>query len=172
MRSLTGPHDIAVATALQKAEIVERSRLAATPADVWERVSSREGIQAELRPIAAIAFPEGWAGLDATCINDERPLFRCRLLLFGVIPVDLHDFGFPMIEPGHGFVERSSSLMHRTWVHERALSPAQGGTELTDRVYYQCRVPPLGPLMQPILRAVFRHRHRQLRRFFNRPRLG
>jgi ligand-binding SRPBCC domain-containing protein len=163
---LTGPSDIAVATALHKARVVQRSRLAATPSAVWERISSADGINAELKPIAAIAFPDGWEGLNADCVTGNERLFRCRLLLFGAIPIDLHDFRFLIVEPGHGFVERSSSLLHREWIHERVLSPARGGTDLTDRVYYQCRVPALGMLLRPIFRAIFRHRHRQLRRFF------
>jgi hypothetical protein len=118
------PGDVgAVRDALRAAPVVERSRIAAAPVVVWERVATRQGINDELMPLLAMT-------------------------------------------PGQGFLECSSSLLHREWIHERRLAAVPGGTEITDRVHYQCRLPGLGLVLRPVIRFVFRHRHRRLLRRF------
>jgi hypothetical protein len=95
------------------------------------------------------------------------PLGRSWLLLFGVLPVDYDEIGLERIEPGRGFLERSTMLSQRLWEHERTIEPAgTGAATLVDRVAWEPRLPLPGRLLRPLIAAVFRHRHKQLRRHF------
>ena len=151
---------------LQHAQIVERSHLAAAPTVVWERIASMPGVNAELMPAAYMTFPRGRDRLDRRDIVPGQPLFRSVLLLFCVLPIDIHTLALVSLSRDRGFLESSSSLLHRRWVHERTLEPERGGTTLPDRVYFDCRVAALGAALAPVLRAIFRHRHARLRQHF------
>ncbi len=138
---------------------VERtSRLAAPPDAVWARVSTLAGVNAELAPLVRMRAPAG------TRVEDliDRDL-ACPLLLLGVLPIDLHRLHLEHVDPPHGFRERSTTLLHRAWHHDRTLRPdGAGGTLLTDRVAYAPRV----PVPRALVAAVFAHRHRRLARTF------
>jgi ligand-binding SRPBCC domain-containing protein len=157
------PDDVTgIREALRSAAIVQRSRVAMSPAVVWEHVATKQGINAELMPLVAMTFPAEWERLNVEDVTAGLTGFRSVLLLFGVLPIDLHRFAFLSVTPGDGFVEASSSLLHRSWIHERRLVAVPGGTEVTDRVDYRCRLPGLGPMLRPVVRLIFRHRHRRL----------
>ena len=58
-------------------------------------------------------------------------------------------------------------LSQRAWEHERTIEPQDDGACLvTDRVAWEPRLPFPGAVLRPIFRAVFRHRHRRLRKHF------
>jgi ligand-binding SRPBCC domain-containing protein len=76
----------AVLDALRAAPIMERSRVAAPPAVVWEHFATKEGINAELMPLLAMTFPAEWERLDVKDVTAGLSLFRSVLLLFGVLP--------------------------------------------------------------------------------------
>jgi ligand-binding SRPBCC domain-containing protein len=154
----------AALAALRTAQITQSSRLAAPPDQVWERISTKEGINAELLPLVRMGFPRDWTRLETK--DAGAPPVRSILLLLGFLPVDVHDFGLLSVTRGRGFLERSSSLLMREWIHQRQLQPVPGGTEITDRVFYRCRLSALGLAYGPLLRFVFRHRHWVLRRYF------
>jgi ligand-binding SRPBCC domain-containing protein len=124
------------------------------------------GVNAELMPVVRMTYPRWYERLDRNPLVPGRQLFRSVLMLFGVLPVDVHAITLVSLTPGRGFLESSSSLLHRHWIHERALEPGSAGTKLSDRVYFECRVPGLDAALTPVVRAVFRHRHAQLRRRF------
>jgi hypothetical protein len=142
---------------LNQAQIVESSLLAAAPAEVWESIVSMPDVNAELMPVVPMTYPLGYEGLDRVPLVPGRRLFRSMLLLFGVLPVDVHAIALASLNPGRGFLESSSSLLHRRWIHERVLKPDSGGPSLSDRLYFECRVPGLGMSLTPVVRAVFRH---------------
>ena len=145
------------------------SRLDADPAAVWERVMSAEGINAEMAPLFRMTVPRGLEDLDLAGL-EPGPLGRSWLLLFGLVPVDYDDLGLERIEPGRGFLERSTMLSQRLWEHERTIEPrAGGGCTVTDRVAWEPRLPLPGRLLRPLFGAFFRHRHRRLLRHFERP---
>jgi len=141
------------------------STLAAEPAAVWERAMSAEGINAELGPLLRMTVPRGLDSLDLRRLQPE-PLGRSWLLLFGLIPIDYDEIGLERIEPGRGFLERSSMLSQRLWEHERTIEAAGEGSVICDRLAWELRLPLPGRLLRPLIAAVFRHRHRQLRRHF------
>ncbi len=84
----------------------------------------------------------------------------------GILPVDYDDVTFVEVEPGRRFLERSTLLTQRVWEHERTIEPVPGGSRLTDRVRFEPRIQALAPLYAPVFQAVFRLRHRNLRRLF------
>jgi len=141
------------------------SKLAAAPAAVWERAMSAEGINAELGPVLRMTVPRGLESLDLHGL-EPGPLGRSWLLLFGLIPVDYDEIGLERIEPGRGFLERSTMLSQRLWEHERTIAAEGEGTTISDRLAWEPRLPLPGRLLRPLIAAVFRHRHRQLQRHF------
>jgi hypothetical protein len=126
---------------------------------------SAEGINDELGPLLRMTVPRGVESLDLHAL-EPGPLGRSWLLLFGLLPVDYDDIGLVRIEPGRGFLERSTMLSQRLWEHERTIEPGGEGTTIVDRIAWEPRLPLPGRLLRPLFGAVFRHRHRQLQRHF------
>ena len=147
-------------------EVVTATELSTSPDTVWARVASLEGINHELGPWMRMTAPRG-AELSPATVPLGRRWFRSWILLFGVVPFDYDHLCIERIEPGSGFLERSTMLSARTWEHERTLRPLEdGGTLLTDRVAFVPRLPGTARGHRAIVAAIFRHRHRQLERFF------
>lgn len=138
----------------------------ASPEAVWERVTSFDGVNDELMPIARMTCPRELRRIDASVVPIGRPWFRSWILLFGVLPFDWDHLRIMAIEPGRGFHEDSTMLTQRRWVHRRTLDPAVGGTTVTDRIEFEPRLPLVGPALRMLFQAVFRHRHRRLAAHF------
>ena len=151
-------------------EFTVSSTLPASRAAVWARVSTMAGVNDELGPWFRMTHPPGLDRLEGVEVPLGERLFRSRVLLFGVLPVDYDDLVLVRLEPGRGFLERSRMLSQRVWEHERTLSDDGAGCVVTDRVRFEPRVPVLAGAQRALLRAIFRHRHRRLRRFFGAPR--
>jgi ligand-binding SRPBCC domain-containing protein len=148
------------------AEIRVSSRLDADPAAVWERVTTPAGVNDEMRPIMRMSVPAGVDGLDPDRIELGRPIGRSWVFLFGLVPFDYDDLTLVGIDPGRGFLERSTMLSQRLWEHERTLEPAGSGCLISDRVRWEPRLGLPGGLLRPLIGFIFRHRHRRLRRRF------
>jgi len=144
--------------------IEQRSELAAPAARVWAHATSLDGINAELSPYLKMTAPPGLTGLDENQVVLGQPIGRSRLLLFGFLPIDRMDITVIELEPGRRFLERSPVRSQRLWQHERSVEPSGDGCVLTDRLTFEPRAG--GPVMAAFLRAVFRNRHRVLRRLF------
>jgi hypothetical protein len=140
------------------------SRLEAPAAAVWERVSTFAGVNDELMPLMRMTAPPDVRRLEPEQVVLGERICRSWVLLFGFLPFDYDDLVLVDLEPGRGFHERSTMLSMRSWEHERWIEPAgERGCTLRDRLTFTPRLPlPLGP----VVRAVFRHRHRRLRRRF------
>jgi ligand-binding SRPBCC domain-containing protein len=150
----------------QPAEFTISSLLAAPRERVWERVTTPEGVNAELMPIVRMTLPRGIERLDVASVPVGSPVGRCWLLLFGLIPFDWDDLMLERLEAPSGFHERSTMGSMRVWEHERTLEPVAGGCRVTDRVAFLPRAPFPAVWVRPIFRAVFGHRHRRLRAQF------
>ena len=135
----------------------------ASPDVVWARVSTFEGINAELQPLMRMTAPAHIRALDPSEVVLGERIFRSWVLLFGVLPIDFDDLTLVELEPGRGFLERSRMLSMRVWEHERRLQPVAGGCRIVDRLTFQPRLPGMGPLLERFIRLTFRHRHRRLR---------
>jgi ligand-binding SRPBCC domain-containing protein len=137
-----------------------------SPADVWARVSTMAGVNDELWPLLRMTHPSGRDRLEGEDVPIGRRAFRSWLLLLGVLPFDYDDIRFERIEPGRGFLEDSTMLSQRRWVHERRLEPMPGGCRVVDRVRFEPRLGVAGPVLLRVFRLVFRYRHWRLRRAF------
>jgi len=137
------------------------SPLAARIEQVWEHASSIAGINEELAPLRMSAPPPGR-------LSEDMPLgvrlFRSRVTLGGLIPIDLHDLTLVAFTPGRGFHESSSSLLQRRWIHRRTLDPYRGGCALADDLSFEPRL--VGGVAARIVARVFLRRHHALRRKF------
>ncbi len=149
------------------AEISVASRLNADSAAVWDRVTTPEGINDEMRPIMRMTVPRGVERLDPESVELGERIGRSWVLFLGLIPFDYDDLTLVSLEPGQGFVERSKMLSQRVWEHERTMEPAAGGGCLvTDRVRWEPRLGLPGRPLRPLIGWFFRHRHRRLQRHF------
>ncbi|MBI1320751.1 MAG: hypothetical protein GC168_17645 [Candidatus Hydrogenedens sp.] len=143
------------------------SDLAADGAAVWQHAGSMPGVNQELMPLVRMTYPAGAESLEGIDVPLGETLFSSVLLLGGVLPFDVHFLRLLSVESGRGFDEHSSSLMHSDWLHTRTLeSLPGGGCRVRDAVDFMPRLPFLKPLLVPVVRAVFRWRHRRLRKKF------
>lgn len=151
----------------RRGEIRVRSLLGAGSEAVWERVVTPEGINDELGPLLRMTVPRGAEDFGIEDAVPGTQIGRSWILLFGFLPFDYDEIGLERVEPGRGFLERSTMLTQRLWEHERTIEPlGEGRCALTDRVAWEPRLPLPGVLLRPLIQAVFRHRHKQLRRRF------
>jgi hypothetical protein len=150
----------------RQAEISVSSRLDASPAEIWERAITPEGINDEMRPYLRMTLPAGIDQLDPENVEIGVPIGRSWILLFGLIPFDYDDVTLSRLEPGRGFLERSKMLSQRVWEHERTIEPTAGGCTVTDRVSWQPRLGLPGAPLRPVIGWFFRHRHKRLQRHF------
>ncbi len=149
------------------AEITVSSRLDATPAQVWERVITPDGIRDEMHPYLRMTLPAGVERLDPESIELGKKIGRSWILLFGLLPFDYDDITVVRLEPERGFLERSAMLSQRVWEHERSLEPVpNGGCLITDRVSWQPRFGLPGRPLRPVITWFFGHRHKRLQRRF------
>jgi ligand-binding SRPBCC domain-containing protein len=156
-----------MSTHSRSAEITVSSHLSATPARVWDRVITPDGIRDEMHPYLRMTLPPGVERLDPESIELGKKIGRSWILLFGLLPFDYDDITVVSLEPERGFLERSQMLSQRVWEHERTIEPnAEGDCTITDRVSWQPRLGlPASPL-RPVIGWFFRHRHKRLQRHF------
>jgi ligand-binding SRPBCC domain-containing protein len=147
--------------------ILLSSELKADAAEVWRHASVMPGVNYELMPLVRMTYPHNAGSLDGSQFSLGETAFTSTLMLGGVLPFDLHYLRLVSVEPGRGFHEHSSSLMHTEWMHKRTIEPLPGGgCRVTDEVDFAPRAGFLKPLLRPVIAAVFRSRHRRLRQHF------
>jgi hypothetical protein len=130
-------------------------------------VITPEGINDEMRPYLRMTIPRGVERLDPESVRLGERIGRSWILLLGVVPFDYDDLTLVRLDPGRGFLERSTMLSQRAWEHERTLEPVDGGGCLiTDRVRWEPRLGVPGVPLRPLIGWFFGHRHRRLRRRF------
>ncbi|HET9196813.1 MAG TPA: hypothetical protein VFN92_00985 [Solirubrobacterales bacterium] len=147
----------------RRAEIAVSSELEADRERVWARAIDPAGINDELRPLMRMTVPKGAKdfGLD---VPAPGRIGRSWVFLFGLIPFDYDDLNIVRLDPGRGFLERSSMLSMRLWEHERTLEPLDGNRcRIADRVAWEPRLPLPAAWLRPLIQAIFNHRHRRLR---------
>jgi hypothetical protein len=152
----------------RRAEISVSSELEAAAEQVWARALDPAGINDELRPLLRMTVPRAAEDFG---LDDPEPghIGRSWILLLGFLPLDYDDITVVWVEPGRGFIERSTMLSMRLWEHERTLVPlSEDRCQITDRVAWELRLPLPGALLRPLIHAIFRHRHRRLRRAIER----
>lgn len=139
-----------------------QSELNSGPTRLAAELLSLNGVNYELMPLVKMTAPRAWRQRPVPEWPASDYLFSSVILLFGIIPVDLHRFGLLNTDK-QGFSEVSTSLVMQTWRHERIIEKTGGGARVTDRVEFQPRLALLAAVLRPIYRRVFEHRHRRLR---------
>jgi hypothetical protein len=146
----------------RRAEVKLVSELGADAETVWARAIDPAGINDELMPLMRMTVPRGARDFGLDDLEPGR-IGRSWVLLFGLIPFDYDNLNIIRINPGHSFLERSTMLSMRLWEHERTIEPlGEGSCRITDRLAWEPRLPLPGALLQPMIRAIFRHRHHRL----------
>jgi ligand-binding SRPBCC domain-containing protein len=159
-----------VATAAPPVAITfERTtRLAADAPTVWRHVTTPGGINDEFKPWMRMTVPRRLRDTSLDEVELGVRLCRSWVLVLGVVPFEYDDLVLVERGPGMRFLERSSTLVARTWQHERTVAAAAGaGCELTDRLSLEPRptfahLPGAAALTGRVVRAIFGHRHRRL----------
>ena len=144
--------------------------LAANAEEVWAAAVSEEGINYELGPWLRMTMPKGInEGMTIDNAPLGEPLGRSWILFARFLPVDYDDLRLVERGPGMRFLERSQLGSARQWEHERrVVATGERTCEITDRLELELRAPlrAIGGtgLAERIVRALFTHRHRRLRR--------
>lgn len=135
---------------------------------LWRHIVCMVNVNKELMPYLRMTYPSDMSELPTGVdIPSGVTLFTSVLLLFGIIPFDLHYLKLDRIVEGKAFYENSTTLMQRYWKHTRTLTEKGNGvTQLTDVVEFMPRLSFLGPIVFMIVRFLFQHRHRQLKKSF------
>ncbi|HVT33944.1 MAG TPA: hypothetical protein VHE37_00060 [Nevskiaceae bacterium] len=144
------------------------SDLDAAPADVWRHASSMAGVNHELLPLMRMTHPRDATDLSSQLLKLGQTAFVSTLLLFGLLPADRHHLMLERLYPGVGFDERSWSWLQRVWIHRRRIEQHGEVTRITDELEFEPRLFFMAPLLRPVIRALFAHRHRRLRKKFLR----
>lgn len=139
-----------------------RSILKVSPEQFWSSMSM-ESVNWELAPWVRMSAPTQWRACAIDQWRTGELLFKSWILLFGVLPSDLHSVRLLHIDAAGGFVEASSSWMNREWRHERRTQAHPQGCLLEDVVTVTGRLPWITAALMPVYRLVFAHRHRRLR---------
>lgn len=140
------------------------SRLRESADNLWTQVTQMRGVNWELAPLVYMTAATRWKNQPLATWPLNRRVFRSLILLFRIIPVDVHSFRLAAMEKFR-FEEDSTSWMNASWKHTRTLIPkSDGGCVVRDEIRYASRIPFMGRLYLPVYRFVFANRHRWLRR--------
>jgi ligand-binding SRPBCC domain-containing protein len=144
------------------------SEVLASVDDVWQLVTTQEGINLEMGPYVKMTMPKAFRGKSIADVSPGTHIGKSYLFLFGVVPFGYDDITVAQIDPGRMFREESTMTGMRTWIHHRTLEPSNGKTIVTDEVTLapQLPIPGLKGLLGLILAAFFDHRHRRLQGHF------
>ncbi len=124
-----------------------------------------EGVNRELSPLIRMTVPPAWSGKAISEWPTGKMLFSSWILLFGILPVDRHNFMMQCVDHQRGFAESSSSWINKLWRHRREIDSCGTSYRVVDSVEFQCRLPLLECILGPVYRFVFRHRHQVLRSY-------
>ncbi len=119
------------------------------------------GVNQELSPLVKMIVSKPWANTPMIQWPLHRKVCSSLVLLFGFLPIDVHQFRFHSIT-GSGFSERSTTFTNKEWSHDRTLQQCAQGSKIVDNVSFESRIPFAGSFLQPIYKRIFLHRHRRL----------
>lgn len=117
-------------------------------------------------PFARMTYPKERSEIGTDKVPFKQTLFKSIVLLFGFIPSDIHCLRFDKSDEGSAFYENSISLLHRYWKHTRTIFERDGKTFLRDEIDFLPRVFPMGYLLLPFIKTIFRNRHKKLQSHF------
>ena len=143
------------------------SRLQASRTELWQWITSVQGIRSEMRPLLTMTMPKGISSLAELTMAPGQRLFRSYILLFGFLPADYSDLTLLELRDGEGFTEQSPMGSMKLWRHERNILPCPDDSHtllLSDRLVFQPRL--AKRLSCWLVGQLFTHRHQVLRKHF------
>ncbi len=143
------------------------SKINCTQAALWKHVTQMKNVNYELMPYACMTYPKDRTEVASEDVPMNTVLMKSVVLLFGFIPIDLHSLKLDKIVYGEAFYENSTTLMHRYWKHTRTLTSDGEFTLVKDEVRFLPRLAFLGPALLPLMRTIFKNRHKKLKQFYN-----
>lgn len=144
------------------------SEINSTKEILWKHVTQMKNVNAELLPYMRMTYPANMSEIGEREVPVQQVLFKSVILLFGFIPIDLHNLRLDKLEKGTAFYENSFSLHMRYWKHTRTISERNGKTFLKDEVHFAPRISFVGNLLLPGFRMIFRNRHKNLLKHFGK----
>ena len=135
---------------------------------LWKALTNMQGVNYELAPFVKMTVPIAYQDFTIADAPIGEQLFKSVILLFQLIPVDIHYFKLEKVIPNERFEEDSTSLMHYFWKHTRILTAVDEGTEVKDIIQFRPRIPLIGFVLQPIYQFIFKNRHQRLRKKYNK----
>lgn len=115
-------------------------------------------------PLVRMTFPAGSID-DLRAATPGQPIAACWLLAFGLVPFDRHVLVMEEVGERH-FIEASHSAVQKLWRHERHVTPTGSGCAVRDVITVVPRLAFAGATARATAAAIFRHRHRQLRKLY------
>lgn len=134
--------------------------------NLWKHITQMKNVNAELMPFARMTYPKEMSEIGANEVPLKQTLFKSVVLLFGFIPADIHCLRFDKIDYGIAFYENSVTATHSYWKHTRTINERNGKIFLRDEVNFLPRFYPIGYLLLPLIKTIFKNRHKNLKRFF------
>ena len=125
-----------------------------------------KGIRAEMMPFLLMTSPSDVRNLTHLPLQPGKKMFRSFLLAGGFFPIDFSDLTLVEVEENVRFLERSPMGSMKFWQHERIIIPKNGYVILEDHLQFQPRFATAA--IKWITQKFFEHRHRQLRKHFNK----
>jgi hypothetical protein len=107
-----------------------------------------------MQPVGAEVFPERWT---------EGTSVRCRVCLFGVLPLGVHRLDLERIDQGGRQIQsRESDAIVRRWDHLIRMQEISGGrTHYSDEIEIDAGI--LTPVVWLFAAGFYRHRQRRWR---------
>lgn len=132
---------------------------------VSQRLLQFDSVQHELSPWLRMSASNFWRLKHIVNWPVGKYLFKSRISLLGVWPIDLHNFKFNYVGK-YGFSEHSKTLVSVEWKHQRFILGDKHKTKVIDIIEFRSRLGFLDVVLLPLYKAVFHHRHKQLKVMF------
>ena len=141
------------------------SSLKSSRAELWNWITDVRCLRKEMMPYLRMTVPAGLTKLTDVQVPLGKPLFRSRILYFGILPLDYSHVTLLSLAHEQGFVEHSPMGSMRSWQHTRDILPHPSDASLLilrDKLEFEPRF--LRGLTTWFVRRFFVHRHAVLRR--------
>ena len=142
-----------------------QSTLRASRTELWNRITDIACLRKEMMPFLRMTAPRGVARLRDVQVTPGKPLFRSRILYFGVLPLDYSRVTLISLVFEQGFVEQSPMGSMRAWRHTRQILSHPESADallLRDTLEFEPRF--LHSFTVWFVHRFFTHRHSVLRR--------
>lgn len=131
--------------------------------DIWQEILKTSSLKYITSPILSFS---PLFGKDFNIWNEGK-IYFFKLKLFGFIPLGTHRAIIPFIDRfQHSIYTSEANDFIKNWKHQLSLEKVdENHTKYTDIIDFDAGI--FTPLMMPISKIFFMHRHRKLKRLFN-----